>query len=326
MLILAAAYLPAHAADTVCTAWGSTATVEVPGDNPEPQASGLARGPEPGTLLTMGDAGTDDTLTVLGLDGAFLGTAVPGGVTNTDWEDLARGPCPATVGAEECLYIADIGDNLETRSTLTAWVVPIDDLEAAAIACVLAYEEGVPRDAESFFVTHDGTLRIVTKEPDAKVYRLPSPRCDGTVETLRREAELNWSDDPTGAAVSPDGSRLVLRSRTTAWLYDACAIEWATPVASIAIRADERKGEAISFTDDGSLVTVSEQPTLTEDEAPAAMQLSTTPCEASEAATECSECGCTGGGAGMSWAGVIAAAGAIGRSRARSSRSRANRR
>lgn len=324
MLILAAAYLSARAADTVCTAWGDPEPVVVPGGNPEPQASGLVRGIDADTFLTMGDAGTDTDLTVLGLDGAVVDSLRPGGVTNTDWEDLARGPCPGSVGADECLYIADIGDNLESRPSLAAWVLPIDDLEGTAVACALAYDDGVPRDAEAFFVTTDGTLRVVTKEPDAKVYRLASPRCDGTVELMQREAELALSEDPTGAALSPDGSQLVLRGHTTAWLWPAaCTIDWSAEPATPPIREDERKGEAIAFTDAGDLVTVSEQPTLAEGEEPAAMQLSINPCTATEDAPACPECGCAGGGAGTSVAGVLAAV-AIGRSRARRSRSRSD--
>ena len=56
-----------------------------------------------------------DAARFFAMDGAGVDRGVYSleGVTAVDWEDIAAGPC----GADSCLYIGDIGDNPETRTS-----------------------------------------------------------------------------------------------------------------------------------------------------------------------------------------------------------------
>src|SRR5512146_2363423 len=73
----------------------------------------------PGVLWAHNDSG--DVPRFFAVDGAGnrLATISVAGAQAVDWEDIARGPCPAGT----CLYLADIGDNKAQRSSYTIYRV-----------------------------------------------------------------------------------------------------------------------------------------------------------------------------------------------------------
>lgn len=291
MLLFDAAY----AADEVCSRWGEVETVTfgsdmAPIENPVPQVSGLVPGPTAGTYYGMGDAGTEHELTIFSTDGETFWAQNVKNSTNTDWEDLSEGPCPEAVDADRCVFIGDIGDNDSNRDHVTIWVVPVSDAEEVeAVACPLRYEDLHPRDAEAMFVNADGVVRIVTKATQAKVFRVPRLNCDGVPQLMVKEAELSFSEPPTGAAVSPDGSQVILRSEHHAWLWEGCLIDWSAQPKEVPIDAEEPKGEAISLQADGTIVTSTEQKEGSTGPA-LPFVLHILPCEEMHAAEE--PCGC----------------------------------
>src|SRR5437660_5290761 len=79
-----------------------------------PEASGLAASRRtPGVLWSHNDSG-EPVVFALTPAGAVKGRVRVTGARVKDWEDIAVGPCPQST----CLYIADIGDNNETRRTI----------------------------------------------------------------------------------------------------------------------------------------------------------------------------------------------------------------
>jgi len=190
-----------------------------------------------------------------------------------DPEDLAIAP-------DGALWVADIGDNVtaaQRRQTIALWRIPPEG--GPPVIHRLTYPDG-PHDAEALLFAADGSPVIVTKElgRTAYVYQATRPLEPNTAEgvPLRRVGEFHpvVTSGPsdlfqlletavTGAATSPDRSRVVLRTYTAAYEWDVPdgdvvkAITTTTP--RVLPLPDEPQGEAIAYTVDGqSLLTVSD--------------------------------------------------------------------
>jgi hypothetical protein len=188
------------------------------------------------------------------------------------------------------LWIGDIGDNArgggERRKTVAVWSMPADGSKKPVIHRV-AYPDG-PRDAEALLVNDDGTIIVVTKEPGkAGLYVPTGPLKKNNQQgvPMRRAGEVKLppttTPNPlsgagrlivTGGAVSPDGTRVVLRTY-------ADAFEWDTKNGDIisSMKAqprvtplpDEPFGEAITYTPDGSsFLTVSDMGEYDDEDTP----------------------------------------------------------
>ncbi len=281
------------AEDEVCVAYGETTpSIEVE-DILVSQSSGLAAGRgTSGAFYTHEDAGGGAVLYVFQEDGTFVGGQTIRNATNTDWEDVAAGPCPDAIDAEHCLWIADIGDNDKVRDAITLWVVAeTTQAQEFAVGCPLVYPDSEGHDAEALLVGPDRTIRIVTKsgDGDAKVYRITDPRCDGgDAQTLIEEAEIAFAEPITGGAMNADGTAIVLRSLGNAWLWTGCTLSWSEAPASVDL-GSQPQGEAVAFTAAGSLISTSED---------SIFRVWTTPC-ADSTALACPTCGCADGGAGL---------------------------
>ncbi|MES2642429.1 MAG: hypothetical protein V4850_23300 [Myxococcota bacterium] len=278
----------------VCREYGSTSAPIVVTGMPDIQSSGVAASrAQAGRFITHDDAGGDAQLHVFERtgDGArYVGAQTVLGATNTDWEDVASGPCPASIEADACLWIGDIGDNDKTRASIDVWVLADTTLAGGETAhCRLTYPDGERFDAEAMFVSPDGAIGVVTKEKDgdAKIFRLDNPTCNGdAVQVMKLEAEFFPGEEITGAAMNADGTAVVIRSGEAAWLWSGCEIDWSAPPTVVDL-GSQPQGEAITFLADGTLVSTSEGEPL---------QVWETPC-AVAAVPECPACGCRGSGA-----------------------------
>jgi len=281
--------LVAHGAEDACLAWGDAGAL-TDADVDAPESSGVAASTvEDGLYYTLNDAGGAATLLLFDDSGEFRGEQLVEGATNTDWEDLASGPCPAAVDAASCLYIADIGDNDGARDTITLWVVP-ESVETIvdAVACTLVYPDG-PRDAETLLVTPAGaegagTVRVVSKESDgeAKIFKQAALACRDEPDALQLEAEVQLDAPATGGVMTE--SIVVVRTLSSAWAWQDCGITadtWNAAPELIDLGSDPQ-GEAIGVTMDGGFITTSES-------SPFRFRL--IPC-AERGVAPCTSCGC----------------------------------
>lgn len=224
-----------------------------------------------GVLWVHNDSGAQPILYALSAEGALLGSWTVANTQNTDWEDIARGPCPDSQGS--CLYIADIGNNSQARTDLRIVVVPEPDVPTqdtpidATVTPVatwpMTYPQGIGNpDAEGLMITPGGKLYIVTKDfMDAHMVELER---EGDVLTATLRATQRRSL-VTAIDLAADGSRVVFRNYFKGEAFVLARPEhpedaWAPDATSerFAIRS-ETQGESIAFTPNGRLVSLGER-------------------------------------------------------------------
>ncbi|SCL30958.1 hypothetical protein GA0070616_4175 [Micromonospora nigra] len=200
-----------------------------------------------------------------------------------DTEDLALSPDGKT------LWIADTGDNAlsrERRERVALWSMPVAGSRQPVLHR-LSYPENKPHDAEALLINGDGAPLIITKvtagtaeiyTPAAAMKRgdtAPVPmKKVGDIELPRTETENPLSTFGrvaiTGAARSPDGSRVVLRTYADAFEYDVSDGDVVAALTTGEPRVTaltDPFGEAISYSPDGkTFLTVSEASRLEDDE------------------------------------------------------------
>lgn len=221
-----------------------------------------------GVFWTHNDSGDEPRLYATDSAGDDLGSVLVEGAANVDWEDLGSGACPDHPGW--CLYPADIGDNGHSRGHIVVYRLaepepprgPADTLRRVRIesATALRYPDH-RHDAEAIAVESSGRILIITKElrKPALVFRVPhrsAPQRPGEVDTLRLVGPLDLIPSfprlrmVTGAAVSPDGSLLAVRTYSSLHLFrlrgDSLPAP-ITPTTGLTIPVIEPQGEGVAF-------------------------------------------------------------------------------
>jgi len=231
------------------------------------ETSGLARsGRSDSILWTHNDSGGDPELSAIGMAGRLRASVTVTGARNRDWEALSAGPCPE--GA--CLFVGDIGDNLNERDPVTVYRVPepeLGDTRVRARAWAVRYPGG-PRDAEGLAVhPMTGTVWIVSKgrAHPAQVFRIPLAE---DADSALAEPVVNLTDGPlpppsmlTGAAFTPDGRWLLVRSYVQLFFLPVDADGVPGPPVSEPVDLSplgERQGEAVETFPDGWVYFTSE--------------------------------------------------------------------
>jgi hypothetical protein len=243
------------------------------------ESSGVAASRDhPGVLWTQNDSGNPPFVYATDTTGASLGTFGLRGAQNRDWEDIALGPC----GATTCIYLADTGDNRELRPFVTLYRVPEPPLIAKrprreveigpTEAVSFRYPDG-PHDVEAMWVAPNGDVHLVSKGRSGPVrhYRVPTAawklRRPTTAQLIERLpiAVRTRSDQVTGAALSPDGRTVAIRSYWTVYFFFP-AQDGRLQVPSEPLACDVRglgaQGEGVSWLDDRRLVLTSERSLL----------------------------------------------------------------
>jgi hypothetical protein len=184
-----------------------------------------------------------------------------------DPEDMA-------LGADGTVWLADTGDNNVNRPTVALIAVRPDGTTGVFR---LSYPDG-PHDAEALLLAPDGTPYLVTKEVlgASAVYRPAAPLVDGGTVALAQVAGVNitLTGTPggpvgragqlliTGGAVSADGTRLVLRTYTDAYVWPLAGSDVVGALAAAPVRIplpESPQGEAISFTADSQQLLVASE-------------------------------------------------------------------
>ena len=247
-----------------------TQAVIAPGTADE--ASGMADSRSmPGNIWLEEDSGNPTEMVLLGYDGKAKGRINVPNSQNTDWEEMAIGPGP-TAGVNY-VYMGDIGDNNAVRpscqiyrfaepKTLTANVGTVERIN-------YVYPDG-PRDAEAMFVDpQTSDVWIISKrETKVHLYRLGYPQNINIVTTAQAFGEIPVSV-VTGAAISPDGTEILVRTYTGVYYWKrspgqtiADALQSKAGL-QLAYRL-EPQGEAICFDKDAKgYFTSSERPANT---------------------------------------------------------------
>lgn len=262
----------AGAGATLAFAAGESArelgTVKVPGLN---EISGIAASHQNPHVYWLHNDGKDGKVFAVRATGKLAGV-IDCPVSVEDVEDVAIGPGP--VEGLDYLYLGDIGDNKSKRHEIQVlrYVEPKltgeREIEVDRVAQFrLVYPDG-SHDAEALLVDPvSRDLYVMTKEPSqARLYMAPvSELPDGAAVTLKLAGTLKMSE-VSAAAVSPDGSRIILRQDAAGWLWRRGAGESISEALSkqptqIPVRGDKQgpNGEAVTFSPDGKrYCTVSE--------------------------------------------------------------------
>lgn len=241
----------------------------------ESSGAALSRA-QPGILWTINDSGDGPFLYATDTLGRDLGRYQLSGAENRDWEEVALGPCPRGT----CLYVADTGDNPERRPFARIYRVPEppagDSLAGRTLplqggeALRFTYPDG-PHDVEAMFVARDGTVHLISKGRSGRVrhYDLPPATWGSTTSAIAQLLEaLPVATDlwrgrlVTGAAVAPDGHRVVIRTYREIYRFELGPngrLTPASPPVICDIAALDPRGEGIDWLGDGDgLVLTSE--------------------------------------------------------------------
>jgi hypothetical protein len=236
-----------------------------------PEVSGLvASRAHPGGFWAVNDSGNTPDVLAIDAQGRLVASVRVRGAVNRDWEDIGAGPGP---GGRRALFVADIGDNGRVRDDLVVYRVPEPGRRATVTARAQALPFRYPdgrHDAEAIAVDpSNGRIYVLTKGLQTRIYAFPLPQRPGRRLTLTRQtgraaAFLATVPAVTGAAVSPDGTRLAVRTYLGA--YELRRRPGSSFESTLAARpepvllAPERQGESIAYSADGrALVTSSEQ-------------------------------------------------------------------
>ena len=187
-----------------------------------------------------------------------------------DPEDLA-------MDKDGVLWIADFGDNDKSRQTIALWKVDPASPKKAELYR-MRYPDGTAHDGEALLLQSDGTPIVATKDARSALLFKPGGELANN-QTTDLEAAGKFTFEPTntpggqfgavgqlvatGAAVSPDGKKAVLRTYTDAYEWNvpdgdvAKAVSGETPPLRTAL-PNEPQGEAITYGADGRFVTGSE--------------------------------------------------------------------
>ena len=239
------------------------------------ESSGVAASrAHPGLLWTHNDSGDGPFIYATDTAGADFGRLRVAGATAIDWEDIALAPCPQTDGS--CLYIADTGDNNEVRPTVTVYAVPeparpdgpgdTSRLTAPATALRLSYPGG-PSDVEALYAGADSALYLVTKgrSRGVRLLRVPRAAWNSASAAAQQVQELPIVPNQrvgrlvTGAAASPDGSRVAVRTYSELYIFSVGAGGVLAPDPVVCwLGLLEPQGEAVEYFDAATLVLTSE--------------------------------------------------------------------
>jgi len=158
----------------------------------------------------------------------------------------------APAGGDE-VWVGDIGDNDEQRSSVQVYRVPVGrgERRVAAPAYPLVYPDGA-HDAESLFAA-DGRLYVVTKGLlGGTVYVAPHHLSTQAPNRLRPVASVDvWATD---AALFPDGRHVLVRGYDNAVIYTFPGFR---PVAAVDLPR-QRQGEGVSIGPSGRIRLSSE--------------------------------------------------------------------
>ncbi len=155
-----------------CKSWGKAVRTGTLDRRVIPEASGLVVSRKfPNRLYHINDSDNEPFFYITDLHGNNLQSIkIEGRLSpNADFEDMSLGPC---FSQESCLFIGDIGDNVElldlpSRETVEILVIEEQEIFPKSVApihrIVLTYPDH-PHNAEGLAIHPNGDLYVLTKE------------------------------------------------------------------------------------------------------------------------------------------------------------------
>ena len=154
----------------------------------------------------------------------------------------------------DVVWVGDIGDNAEDRSSIEVYRVPVGrgDRTVRAPSYRLDYPDGA-HDAESLVAAPDGRLYLITKALlGGTVYAAPRHLDPAGANRLRAVATVDvWATD---AALFPDARHVLVRGYDGAVVYTFPGFQ---PVAAVDLPR-QRQGEGVSIGTSGRIRLSSE--------------------------------------------------------------------
>ena len=234
------------------------------------EASGIADSKaNTGHLWVQQDSGNPNDIALLAQNGVLLKKIIIKSAVNRDWEDLATGPGP--VSGTNYIYLGDIGDNALAASEYNIYRFP-EPLSSTDTVfnwekLTFSYPDG-SHDAEAMMVDNaTKDIFIITKQDSpSRVYRIPYPQ-NTTGDNIAIFAGTLSFGGATGAAISNDGTEMLVRTYTSVYYWKKTAsqsIEELLASNPVTLETQfEPQGEAICFKNDRSgFFTLSERPSI----------------------------------------------------------------
>ena len=163
-----------------------------------------------GQFITHNDSGGDPKLYYLDKKGKIVFERTLNGVKNNDWEDITKD--------DQFIYVANMGNNFDTRKNLSIIKTPIDHTSREAELIEFNYPEQVKfttaysqsqYDAEAL-ITIDDYLIILTKNKLKKITEIYAlPKIAGKYEA-KKIRNLNTQSIITGGDYDPETKLLAL--------------------------------------------------------------------------------------------------------------------
>jgi len=192
----------------LCTSYSQKLTKDISLSKKIDETSGLEI--LDGQFITHNDSGGDPKLYYLDKKGKIVFERTLEGVKNNDWEDITKD--------DQFIYVANMGNNFDTRKNLSIVKTPIDPSSSEAELIEFNYPEQVKfttaysqsqYDAEAL-ITIDDYLIILTKNKLKKITEIYAlPKIAGKYEA-KKIGSLNTQSIITGGDYDPDTKLLAL--------------------------------------------------------------------------------------------------------------------
>lgn len=186
----------------------------------------------PKILYHINDSGDGPYIYLTNRSGQNAGTVEINNFDPKDTEDLSIGSCPHKKA--NCLYVGDIGDNKQVRSSIKVVILEEDKVfnkksVNPSHIITLKYPEG-PQNAESMAIHPNGDLFIATKdEYSSSLYWLPKKQLLNKGAYLKKIAVMKFSkikdlsskrNLATSMDISPDGKKFIVLTYNDAVEFD----------------------------------------------------------------------------------------------------------
>lgn len=220
-----------------------------------------------GFLWAQQDGGNPAELFLISYNGNVQKKIYLRSAQNRDWEDMVLGNGP--LSGVNYIYLAETGDNNASYTNYSIYRFEEPSITTDTVSAFdkinFQYPDG-SHDAEAILV--DGNTKdiyVITKrDVKSKIYKLPYPQNTSSTSLAVEVGELSLNGI-TAAALSPDGTEILLKTYTAVYYWkrknNESIIAALKRDATASGYVTEPQGEAICFKNDNSaFFTLSEKP------------------------------------------------------------------